>query len=295
MRVINKVCYLFKEGLVSIFSHGFMSFASVTIIMACLIIMGSFSLIAVNIDSIITLYEDDNEILAYVDDKLSDGEAKKLEADIKQIEHVSDVHFVSRDEAMESFAKDYENQLFEDINSEVLRHRYVVYMDEIEFMPQIQRSLLNTEGIAKVNASPEIAQGFVTVRNIISAVSLVIIIILVIVSIFIMSNTIKLTTFGRREEIAIMKMVGATNNFIRWPFVVEGIILGTLGAGIAFVLQWGLYLLVSDKVMTSVVGRLVTVVSFSSVMYPMLWIFLGVGAFVGTFGGVIAIRNYLKV
>ena len=295
MRVINKVCYLFKEGLVSIFSHGFMSFASVTIIMACLIIMGSFSLIAVNIDTLITRYEDDNEILAYVDDKLSDADAKKLEADIKQIEHVAQVQFVSRDEAMDSFAKDYENQLFEDINSEVLRHRYIVYMDEIEFMPQIQRSLLNTEGIAKVNASPEIAQGFITVRNIISAVSLVIIIILVIVSIFIMSNTIKLTTFGRREEIAIMKMVGATNNFIRWPFVVEGIILGTLGAGIAFVLQWGLYLLVSDKVMTSVVGKFVPVVPFNSVMYPILWVFMGVGALVGTFGGVIAIRNYLKV
>ena len=279
----------------SIFSHGFMSFASVTIIMACLLIMGSFSLIAVNIDKVITKYEDANEILAYVDESLNIKDAQALEAQIREIEHVSSANFKNKDEAMNDFTEKYDSQLFEDIEPDVFRHRYIIYMDDIQYMSQIQRGLLNVEGIAKVNASPEIAQGFITLRNIISAVSLVIIVILVVVSIFIMSNTIKLTTFGRREEIAIMKMVGATNSFIRWPFVVEGVVLGTFGAGIAFALQWGLYLLVSDKVMTSMVGKIVPVVGFETVMYPILWAFLGVGALVGTFGGVIAIRNYLKV
>ncbi|MEG1315750.1 MAG: permease-like cell division protein FtsX [Oscillospiraceae bacterium] len=296
MRFMNKVGYLISEGFKSIFTHGFMSFASVTIILACLTIMGSFSLLAVNIDALISNLEDQNEVLAFVDESLSETDARAIEKDLKAVENVSEVKFVSRDEAMDNFRGQYENKsMFDGIDSTTFRHRYIIYLDDISLMETTQGHLENVDGIADVSAQLDISKGFVTVRNIVSAVSLVLIVILFIVSVFIMSNTIKLTTFGRREEISIMKMVGATNSFIRTPFVVEGLTLGVIGAGLAFALEWGIYTLICDKVMTSIAGSYVNVIPFTTLMGPVALVFLAVGVVVGTFGGTIAIRNYLKV
>ncbi|HHU22647.1 MAG TPA: ABC transporter permease [Clostridiales bacterium] len=293
---LNKIGYLIKEGFVSIFAHGFMSFASVTIIIACLIIMGSFSLLAVNIDKLIVDLEQENEIVAFIDEALSDEDAMSLEPRIVSISNISSVKFVAREQAMDSFVSDYENkELFEDIDPTVFRHRYVIYLEDITLMEQTKKELEKITGIARVKAHLEIAKGFITVRNMVSAISLILVVILLTISIFIMANTIKLTTFGRREEIAIMKMVGASNSFIRCPFVVEGLILGLVGSGLAFLIQWGIYTLVSDKVMASIAGNIVSVIPFTVLMYPVLIVFAGIGILVGAFGGIIAIRNFLKV
>ena len=149
--------------------------------------------------------------------------------------------------------------------------------------------------MAKVNAHLEYASFFVTVRNIVSVVSLVLIVILVFVSVFIMSNTIKLATFGRREEIAIMKMVGANNGFIRLPFVVEGLVLGILGGGLAFLAEWGIYTLLTGKLIGSLTGSFITVVPFDSLALKMFIFYMGTSILVGIFGALNAIRNYLKV
>ena len=289
--------YLIAEGFASIFSHGFMSFASVTIIIACLIIMGSFSLLSVNIDAVIKTAENENEILAYVDEYLPDEEVLALKERIEAIDGVTEAVFVTREEAFERFAEKHgDTELFSDLAPEVLRHRYVVYMEDITMMEPIQREIRRIEGLPKVNASLEIARGFMAARRIVNLVSIVLVVILVTVSVFIMANTIKLTTFGRREEIAVMKMVGATNSFIRLPFVVEGVALGAVGSGLAFLIQWAIYLFVQSKVVASTaVSSFMTMVPFETVMYPMLFVFLGIGTFVGLFGGVVAIRNYLKV
>jgi cell division transport system permease protein len=162
-------------------------------------------------------------------------------------------------------------------------------------MKETKSALEAIDGIARVNAYLEIAEGFITVRNIVSAISIILVVLLVIVSIFIMANTIKLASFTRREEIAIMKIVGASNGFIRFPFLVEGLVLGLLGGGIAFFLQWGVYNLISARVMTTIAGELFQVIPFVVLQLPVLIVFLAIGFTVGTFGGVIAIRNYLKV
>jgi len=133
------------------------------------------------------------------------------------------------------------------------------------------------------------------VRNIVSAVSLVLVIILFVISLFIMSNTIKLTTFERRDEIAIMKMVGATSGFIRWPFVIEGLILGSIGSLSAYLIQWGVYKLVSDDVIAASGLSFVKALPFATIAAPMLGAFLAVGLGVGIIGSLVAIRNYLKV
>ena len=136
---------------------------------------------------------------------------------------------------------------------------------------------------------------FSSFRNIVSLVSVVLIVILFVVSVFIMQNTIKLATFSRREEIGIMKMVGASNSFIRCPFIVEGLILGLLGGALAFFALWGIYDVACEKIMEGMIGSILVVPVFRTIMYPILIIYLLIGFVVGTFGSNIAIRNYLKV
>jgi len=294
----NRFGYLIKEGFKSIFTHGFMSFASVTIIVACLIIMGSFSLLAVNIDYVIKDFEQQTEILAFVEEDLDDHDAKEIQVRIEAIENVKSVQFVTREEAMNNFISQYDEEdkkQFEYVTSDAFRHRYVVYMNDVALMASTSEAIKAISGIADVSDSQELAQGFIMARNIVSVISFILIVILLIVSIFIMANTIKLATFSRKEEIAIMKMVGAGNAFIRWPFIIEGLVLGVLGGILAFAIQWGVYSMVCDKVMTGLVGNLVTVIPFETLMFPVLGIFLAVGLVVGAFGSSITIRNYLKV
>lgn len=292
----SKFGYLLNEGLKSILTHGFMSFATVTIVVACLVIMGSFSLIAVNISAMLNDLEADNEVIAYVEETLSEEQARAIQPDIEYITNVSSCEFVTREQAMDEFSSQYEDQsLFEDVDSTVFRDRYIIYLNDIALMEQTQQELSRINGVAKVNAYLEVAEGFVTVRNVVSAISLILIVVLVIVSVFIMANTIKLATFSRREEIAIMKMVGASNWFIRFPFVVEGLVLGLIGGAVGFLLEWGIYDVLTNRIMTGLMGNLISVVPFSSVSMPVMGIYLGIGLIVGGFGSSVAIRNYLRV
>lgn len=292
---LNNLGYLIKEGFKGIFKHGFMSFASVTIIMACLIIMGVFTLLGLNINRVIADLEAQNEIVAFVDDSYTTEDAKKVGDRLLKVDNVADVEFISRVEAMNTFKKDYEQGLFDEIDETVFRDRYVVHVQDIELTAQTRDKLESVEGVAKVNAHLQYAEGFIKVRNIVNLISAVLVTILAIISVFIMSNTIKLATYNRREEIAIMKMVGATNMFIRLPFIIEGLLLGILGGGLAFGSVWGLYELTVSKLVGGFIGGIMDIVPFSVVMLPLLIVFMGIGVFVGAFGGNIAIRDYLKV
>ena len=296
MRRIRKLGYLFKEGLHNMVTHGFMSFASVTIITACLIIMGSITLLTLNIDKLIADLEQQNEIVAFVDDSVADEEAARaLQSSILAAGNIESAEFVSRDSAMNNFMSKYDDRLMEGIDSSVFRHRFVLHLTDISQMAETKQALEQIPGIAKVNAQIEYADRFVRVRNIVSVISLILTAVLTFVSFFIMSNTIKLTTYGRREEIAIMKMVGATNGFIRTPFVIEGLVLGLLGGLFGFLLTWLLYTALNSSLMDTLTGSFVTLVPFKSIMWPLLAAYLGIGVLIGVFGGLNAIRNYLKV
>ena len=150
-------------------------------------------------------------------------------------------------------------------------------------------------GVAHTQAAIEIAQGFVMVRNIATGVAAVLVAMLVVVSLFIIANTIKLATFNRREEIAIMKMCGATNAFVRWPFVFEGLILGLVGAVAAFFLQWGIYVLVGSAISGSDTISLITVLPFQPMALRVLGVFVLTGFVIGAGGSVLAIRKFLQV
>lgn len=294
----NRFLYLVKEGLVSIFTHGFMSFACVMVIVACLLIMGVFSVLTYVVDRNIENLEQQNEILAFVDEELSEDEALEIGARLAALENVSSIEFITREQALENFIGQYdeeESERFSDLTPSVLRHRYVIYLDDLALMERTVAAIEEVNGIADTSAATELSHYFIALRNVISIVSGILIVILFVVSVFIMQNTIKLATFSRREEIGIMKMVGANNSFIRCPFVVEGLVLGLLGGAVAFFVLWGVYTLVMGKVMEGVMASVLVIPAFSTLMQPVLIIYLAMGFVVGTFGSNIAIRNYLKV
>ena len=293
---LSKYGYLIGEGFRNIFTHGFMSFASVTIIIACLIVMGSFTLLDINVNHIVDDIGDQNQILAYVDESMSAQEASAtIQTKLEALDNVASVDFVSRSEARNDFMEKYDDSLMEGIDDEVFRHRFVVQLVDLSLMDETRGEIELVDGIEKVNAPTDFVDKFISVRNVISIVSLALIVILGFVSLFIMSNTIKLATYGRREEIAIMKMVGASNSFIRCPFIVEGLALGLIGGGLAFLAQWGLYAALESKVAQTLAISFIEIVPFTNVWPFVLGTFLAVGVLVGAVGGVIAIRNYLKV
>lgn len=289
--------YYFSEGFHSIFTHGFMSFAAVCMIVACLIIMGSFTLLAVNLDNMLGDLENENEMLVYVDDSLNEEQARALQPKLAQVDNVSQLTFVTREAALEDFRSKRESNadLLDDLPDDTLRDRYRVHVVDIERMAQTKEALEEVEGVAWVRAAIEIADGFVLVRNIATGVALALVGVLLVVSLFIIANTIKLATFYRREEIAIMKMCGATDGFIEWPFVVEGMILGLTGAFIAFFVQWGLYQLVAKLAVQGNGLSLVTMISYTSMSTTILAVFCSVGAVIGVGGSLLAIRKFLQV
>ena len=213
--------YFISEGFHSIFSHGLMSFAAVCMIVACLIIMGSFSLLALNADQVMSQLESENVFYAYIDENYTDEQITELEAKVKQIDNVASVEFVSREQAKEEYLAGRTEEMY--VN-----------------MPD-------------------------------------------------------LAAFARREEIAIMKMCGASDSFIRWPFVIEGMLLGLFGALLAFFAQWGIYAGVYKAVMTSSAATIVIPVTFGAVWYWVLGVFALAGVLIGVCGSGLAIRRFLRV
>ena len=288
--------YFFHEGLSNMFSHGFMSFAAIGITVACLLIMGTFTLVAVNANELLRDLEQENEILAYVDDSYTEEQAKALQSKLEAVPNVASAKFISKEEAMEAFAEQYPDEaLFQDLDPEIFRDRFAIKITDLEQIRQTKEAVEGVTGIAKVNAYEEIAGGFITVRNVATVVCVALIAVLFVVSVFIISNTIKLTTFDRREEIAIMRMVGATNGFIRWPFVYEGFLLGFLSAAIAFFLQWGLYAAVAQGVDTNDTLQLIHIIPFQQLWPAVAGIFAAAGIVIGVGGSLSAIRKFLQV
>ena len=291
--------YHLREGFHSIFTHGLMSFAAVCMIVACLVIMGSFSLVAVDLDRTLGDLESENEFIAYIDDSLTTEQAKAVQKNIERIPNVASAEFVDKVQALEDYKARYSDTenaaLFEGLPDDTLRDRYEIRVTDIEQMARTVEQVRQVSGVADVSAAIDVAQGFVTVRNMAGAVAWVLIILLLVISLFIIANTTKLATFHRREEIAIMKMCGATNWFVRWPFVFEGMILGLIGAVVAFFLQWGIYSLIVQAVEEAGALQLIYIVPFRELAVRVAGAFAAAGLLIGAGGGLLAIRKFLQV
>ena len=293
---INNIGYLLKEGVRGIFLHGFMSFAAVCVTVACLIIVGSFSILAYNLDVMVNELNQTSEILVYIDSDLSDAEARSIGTKINALSNVLQATFISREEALESFVKDHNgDSAFNGVQASDLRHRYEVTLEDNTLMDQTDAQLQQIPGVAKTNAAYELAQGFTTIQQVLHIVSIAMIAALLVISLLIISNTVKLAMYDRRDEIFIMKMVGATNGFIRLPFIVEGFTLGMIGAVLAFGLEWVAYDALVQKISQVDALKLFTFVPFENLLVPMLIVFGAAGLFVGVVGSWTSIRKFMDV
>ena len=262
----NNIGYLLREGFRGVFLHGFMSFAAICVTVACLIIMGSFCLILYNTSAMILDLEQENEILVYIDENYSEAKAKSVGSQINLITNVRSATFVSRDQALDDFVETLNDpDAFAGLDPDTLRDRYVVTVEDNSLLKQTYDKLTQ------------------------------IVTVLFVVSLFIISNTVKLAMYSRSEEIAIMKMVGATNAFIRLPFVVEGFIIGIIAAAAAFFLEWGLYDFVLTKIQQLDTLKLFVLTPFTDVIEIVAIAYAITGFLVGVFGSLLSIRKFLKV
>ena len=293
---INNIGYLLKEGMRGIFLHGFMSFAAVCVTVACLLIVGSFSILAYNLDVMVEDLNQTSEILVYIDSSLSDAEARSIGTKINALDNVLQSTFVSREEALQNFIADHENDAaLKGVNAGDLRHRYVVTLEDNARMEETDGQLKQIPGVAQTNAAYELAEGFTTIQDVLHIASAALIAVLLVISLLIISNTVKLAMYDRRNEIAIMKMVGATNGFIRLPFMVEGFTLGMLGAALAFGLEWVLYNALIERVAAVDALQLFSFVPFQELLIPMIATFGAAGLFVGIVGSWTSIRKFMDV
>lgn len=289
--------YLMKEGIRSIFLHGFMSFAAVCVTVACLLIVGSFGAVSYNLNVIIDDLNKTNEVLAYIDENLSEAEAKSVQSAINLADdNIYDTEFISREKALEAFVSDYQDSgMFDGLSPDVLRHRVRIVLVDNRLLHETKEAVENIPGVAKVKTAEEEAKAFTTLQDVVSWISVVLVVALLLVSLLIISNTVKIAMSDRRNEIAIMKMVGATNGFIRLPFVVQGFVLGMVSAGIAFGLEWLIYNGLIARLEDMGASGILMLVPFTDLLLPMIMIFAGAGMFVGVMGSFTSIRKYMDV
>lgn len=290
------ITYFIREAGSSIAKHRFMSVAAVSVIAACLLIMGSFLLVAVNIESMLQEVENQNEIVAFIDEKLPEGAAASVESQICSLPNVNDVKYTSKEQALTQFRQELgeDSDLLDGLDGDnPLRSRFSITLSDIKQTSQTAQALREIKGITDVSARSDISDKIIQVRSVVTAICLILIIVLLAVAIFIISNTVNLTIFNRREEIAIMKMVGAKNGFVRSPFIIEGLILGIIGAVLALLLEWGLYAYVAETVLQEF--NLFHFISFGDIVWKLAAVFAGVGALVGGAGSAITMRKFLKV
>ena len=293
---INNIGYLLKEGIRGIFLHGFMSFAAVCVTVACLLIVGSFSILTYNVNIMVEDLNQTNEIMAYVEADLSDAEAKSIGTKINMLDNVLQATFVSREQALADFIEDHEgDEAFNGVEATDLRHRFVIVLEDNRLMQETDAAIKNIPGVADTSAAYELAEGFTTIQDVLHIVSIGVIAVLLVVSLLIISNTVKLAMYDRKDEIAIMKMVGATNGFIRLPFIVEGFTLGMIGAALAFGLEWVMYDALIDRIAMADSLQLFKLVPFNTLLIPMIITFAAAGMFVGVVGSWTSIRKFMDV
>lgn len=294
---INNFGYLIKEGIRGIFLHGFMSSAAICVTVACLLIVGSFFCLAYNFNIMVEDLNKTNEIVVYVDESYTDAEAGSVGTRINRVDNVYKSVPVTREEALENFRGDYNNDSSLDgLIPEDFRFRFKVVLKDNALMEETIEELMEIDGVVKIKAEAELAEGFSAMQDVLHVASVAVIAVLLLVSLLIISNTVKLAMYDRRDEISIMKMVGATNGFIRLPFVVEGFTLGMIGAAAAFGLMWMLYDWVAVKLdAVEALKLLISFVPFEQLLIPMVITFSAAGLFVGVVGSWTSIRKFMDV
>ena len=290
--------YLTKEGFRNLWSNRLMSFASVAVLLSCMIMIGPAFMLLVNIQSVIDNIEDKNVIMVYVAQDADEAAVTQLGDELEALKNVSHVEFVDKETA---FKQELENlgtdaTYFEGVENP-LPDVYKVSVDLMENFDETSKSIEKLENVDSIRDDKDIATVLINIRSSVTYLSVGIIALLMLVSLFIISNTIRITMFSRRLEISIMKSVGATNGFIRWPFVIEGILLGVISAVVSLGAVWGVYELVKNSVANMLGGIMdigSSLVPFTDYVVVILAAFLIIGILSGVVGSMVSIQRYLK-
>lgn len=290
--------YLIKEGFRNTWTNRMMSIASICVLMSCLVLIGSASMIFLNIDSLLARIEEENVIMVYIADGTTDEQIAQMDADIKACGNILSTEFVSKETAWAQQLNTMEEaqaKFFTEISTDIpLPDAYKVTVENLDQFDDTVTKLKALNNIDTIRENKNLAQKLVAIRQGITVIALVIISVLFLISLFIISNTIKLTVYSRRLEISIMKSVGATNSFVRLPFVVEGIILGITSGIISLGLVWGVYELAITQFKDLIDSLGLKALQFIDYALPMLGAFVAIGIISGVGGSLITMRKYLN-
>lgn len=290
--------YLTKEGFRNVWTNRMMSLASVCVLMSCLVLIGSATMIFLNIDSLLARIEEENVVMVYLEDETTQEQIDSMESQIYALDNIKDVEFVSKVDAWDeqlATMGEAEAEFFTDVSSDIpLPDAYKVTVENLDYFDKTVEELNNLEHVDIIRENKDLAQKLVAIRQGVSVIAIVIVAVLFLISLFIISNTIRLTVYSRRLEISIMKSVGATNSFVRFPFVVEGIILGVLSGAISLGLVWGLYELAITQFGDLIASLNLKAIAFETYALPMFGIFILIGIICGVGGSLVTMRKYLN-
>ena len=294
--------YLIGEGFSNVFKNKKSTGASLMIMCATMIIFGVFLILGENINHFVKDVEDSQGIQVFVKEEATDEQIKALGEQISKIEGVNKTQFKSKEDALnqmkEKFGEENESLLegYEGENN-IFTASYVVTLTDLNLNQQVQNEISKLDNVKKITSSNQTVTTLIDLSNGIKIVTGVILLLLIVISVFIIANTIKLTVHARRKEISIMKYVGATNGFIRWPFIVEGMIIGIISSLISILLVGLAYNFIAEQMVNSSFMKImgVSLVSFGDMFNSIIVVYMLLGIGIGALGSIISMRKYLKV
>ena len=287
--------YLIKEGFKNIWNNRMMSLASIFVLVSCLIITGAAFLVSLNVDSLIESIGDDNEITVYLEVDMSDIDAVKLGSEISKISNIERYTFYSKDEALKEY-EDTLGNLYESMQGDgnPFGNAYKIKLQDLSKYNETVKELNKIDGVEYISDRSDIARQLTKLNYFVKIVGFWTVIILGIVTLFIISNTIKITMYSRRFEISIMKSVGATNAFVRIPFIIEAMTIGFVAAIISSAVIIAIYNPVCEAA-TGIIHFIGTaIIPLEDIWLPLVLAFSGIGILIGFLGGFISITKYLR-
>lgn len=293
----NILGYLIGEGFRNVFKNKKSTFACLAIMCATMLIFGIFFVIGKNISNAINQIESSQAIEVFIDNDATDEEIEKLGQEILEINGVNTIQFKTKEQAL--------NQMKEILKSDqdilngmdIFPASYIVKLTDLTLSSQVQEEINKLDNVKNINSSDATSAKLVSIGNTINIITAIILVLLILISIFIIGNTIKLTVHARRKEISIMKYIGATNSFIRAPFVVEGIIIGTVASLISVLLIGLAYNMVSNRIIGSSLNNIIgfNLLSFNELFNLIIIVYIALGIGIGILGSAMSMRRYLKV
>lgn len=292
--MIERLRYFLKEGLRSIWINRMMSFASILVLCICLVMLGTTLLTSFNIGDFITQLESKNQIMVFIDKKVGPAGIAHIEKEIAAIPNVASYKFFTKQQNFELSKKTLGDQkdLLNGMGSNDFHCSYEVKLKDLTKFSQTVTALEALKGVENVRRDQALASIMTNIKKVVNIAGFWLFIIMAVIALFVISNTIKIALFSRKREINIMKFVGATDWFIRWPFIVEGLMIGIISGAVALIVQYYVYTKAISGVITMLKMQPLSYAGSLDIIVPG---FLIGGTLVGALGSVMSVRRYLKV